>query len=68
MKYYKLNSSSSISLIRLDLHFVKVTDLAHGPSNLWSSDVEVNKLSNAVTDFFSERKDALTSGKLLYIS
>ena len=55
MKYYKLNSSSSRSLIRLDLHFVKKVTVT---SNLGSSDVEVNKLSNAVTDFFSERKDA----------
>ena len=57
MKYYKLNSSSSRYLIRLDLdlHLVKkVTVIAH----LGSSDVKVNKLSNAVTDFFSERKDA----------
>ena len=30
MKYYKLNSSSSRSLIRLDLHLVKkVTVIAH---------------------------------------
>ena len=49
MKYYKLNSSSSRSLIRLLFCAVEY---------LGSSDVEVNKLSNAVTDFFSERKDA----------